>query len=71
MTDIIRDNCNFDFYYNKSDIIPTVLDGGNEIILANWLNDKHNICIINNEIPVKIQVTCMYWSTEVFCVTVV
>ena len=53
-TDIIKDNCNFDFYYNKSDIIPTVLDGGNEIILANWLNDKHVICNINNDIPVKI-----------------
>ena len=53
-TDIIRSNCNFDFYYNKSDIIPTVLDRGNEIILANWLNDKHIICNINNDIPVKI-----------------
>ena len=54
MTDIIRDNCNFDFYYNKSDIIPTILVGGNEIILANWPNDKHIICNINNDIPVKI-----------------
>ena len=53
-TDIIRDNCNFDFYYNKSDIIATILDGGNKIILANWLNDKHIICNINNDIPVKI-----------------
>ena len=34
-TDIIRDNCNFDFYYIKTDITPTVLDGGDEIILAN------------------------------------
>ena len=54
MTDIIRDNCNFDFYYNKSNIIPTILDRGNEIILANWPNDKHIICNINNDIPVKI-----------------
>ena len=53
-TDIIRDNCSFDFYYNKSDIIPTILDRGNEIILANWPNDKHSICNINNDIPVKI-----------------
>ena len=53
-TDIIKDNCNFDFYYNKSDIIPTILDRGNEIILANWPNDKHVICNINNDIPVKI-----------------
>ena len=53
-TEIIRDNCNFYFYYNKSHIIPTVLYGGNEIILANWPNDKHIICNINNDIPVKI-----------------
>ena len=53
-TDIIRNNYNFDFYYNKTDVNPTVLDGGDEIILANWPNDKHIICNINNDIPVKI-----------------
>ena len=53
-TDIIRKNCNFDFYFNKTDITPTVLDGGDEIILANWPNNKHIICNINNDIPVKI-----------------
>ena len=53
-TDIIRTNYNFDFYYNKTDVTPIVLDGGDEIILANWLNDKHIICNINNDIPVKI-----------------
>ena len=53
-TDIIRNNCNFDFYYNKTDVTPTVLDGGDEIILDNWPNDKHIICNINNDIPVKI-----------------
>ena len=53
-TDIIRNNCNFDFYYNKIDITPTILDGGDEIILANWPNNKHIICNINNDMPVKI-----------------
>ena len=52
--DIIKENCKFDFYYNKTDITPTVLDGGNEIILANWPNDKHIICNINDDIPVRI-----------------
>ena len=37
----IKENCKFNFYYNKTDITPTVLDGGNEIILANWQNDNH------------------------------
>ena len=32
-TDIIKNNCNFIFYFNKTDITPTVLDGGDEIIL--------------------------------------
>ena len=53
-TDVIRKNCNFDFYYNKTDVTSTVLDGGDKIILANWPNDKHIICNINNDIPVKI-----------------
>ena len=53
-TDIIRNNCDFDLHFNKTEITPTVLDGGDEIILANWPNDKHLICNINNDIPVKI-----------------
>ena len=39
-TDIIKNNCNFDFYFNNTDVTPTVLDGGDEIVLANWPNDK-------------------------------
>ena len=50
----IKENCKFQFYYNKTYIIPTILDGGNEIILANWPNNKHIICNINNNIPIKI-----------------
>ena len=53
-TDIIKNNCDFDFYFNKTDVTPTVLDGGDEIVLANWPNDKHIICNINNDIPIKI-----------------
>ena len=34
-TDIIKNNCNFDFYFNKTDVTTTVLDGGDEIVLAN------------------------------------
>ena len=60
-TDIIRNNCNFNFYYNKTDVTPTVIDGGDEIILANWPNDKHIICNINSDIPVKIPSHPMFW----------
>ena len=52
--DIIRNNLNFDFYFNNTDIASIVLDGGDEIIVINWPNDKHIICNINNDIPVKI-----------------
>ena len=49
-----EENCKFNFHYNKTDITLTVLDGGNEIILENWPNDKHIICNINSDIPIKI-----------------
>ena len=52
--DIIKDNCDFHFYFNKTDITLTVLDGGEEIVLTNWPNDKHIICNINNDIPIRI-----------------
>ena len=53
---IYLNNCrnNFDFYFNNTEVSPTVLDGGDEIILANWPNHKHIICNISNNIPVKI-----------------
>ena len=53
-TDIIKNSCDFDFYFNKTDVTPTVLDGGDEIVLANWPNDKCIICNINNDIPIRI-----------------
>ena len=52
--DIIKNNCNFDFYFNKTDVTPMVLDGSDEIVHANWPNDKHIICNVNNVIPIKI-----------------
>ena len=53
LTEIIKNNGNFDFYFNKTDVIPAILDGGDEIVLVNWPNDKHIICNVNNDIPVK------------------
>ena len=52
--EIIKQNCEFKFYYNKTNVIPTVLDGGNKTIFANWPDDKHIICTINNDISIKI-----------------
>ena len=53
-SEIIKENCKFKFYYNKTYITPTVFDGGNEIILANWPNNNHIICSINNDIQIRI-----------------
>ena len=36
------------------DVKPAVLDGGHEIVLANWPNNKHVICYENNRICIKI-----------------
>ena len=51
--EIIKQNCEFNFCYNRTDVISAVLDRGNEIILANWPDDKHIIYTINNDIPIK------------------
>ena len=50
----IKQNCNFDYYFNKTDITPSVLDGRRKIILANWPHYKTLICTYNNNIPVNI-----------------
>ena len=49
--EINKESCKFAFYFNKTDITPTVFNGGSEIILANWPNDKHIIC--SYDIPVR------------------
>ena len=50
----IKQNCEFEFYFNKTNIMPTLLDGGHQIVLANWFNYKRKICSHNNNIPVNI-----------------
>ena len=50
----IKQNCNFDYHFNKTDITPSVLDGGQQIILANWPSYRRLICTYNNNIPVNI-----------------
>ena len=52
--EVIKDNCKLVFY-NKTDITPKVLDGGHEIILAMWPNDKHIICNVNELNPLGSQ----------------
>ena len=51
---VIKANCEFQYYYNKTDIKPTVLDSGFQIILANWPNYRKIMCSHNNNIPINI-----------------
>ena len=46
---LIKQNCKFKYYYNTS-VIPSVLDGGSEIILANMLNEKTLICAYDQDL---------------------
>ena len=50
----IKENCNFYYYHNRTDITPSVLGGGRQIILANGPSYKRIICTYNNNIPVNI-----------------
>ena len=50
----IKDNCIFDYYYNKTDVKPSILDGGYEIVLANWPSFKRIVCATHKNIPIEI-----------------
>ena len=52
--EIIKENCEFQYYFNTTEVKPAVLNGGHEIVLENWPNNKHVICNDNNNIPIKI-----------------
>ena len=49
-----KENCELLYYYNKTDIKPTALDGRFQIILANWPNYRKIMCLHNNNIPINI-----------------
>ena len=50
----IKDNCIFDYYYNKTDVKSSILDGGHEIVLDNWPSFKRIVCSTHNNIPIEI-----------------
>ena len=50
----IKENYDFYYYQNRTNVAPSVLDGGKQIILANWPSYKRIICTYNNNIPVNI-----------------
>ena len=52
--DIIKENCDFQYYFDNTDVKPSIFDGGHEMILANWPNTKYVICNNNHNFPIKI-----------------
>ena len=50
----IKENCIFNYYYNKTDVKPSILDTGYEIVLANWPSFKRIFCCTHNNIPIEI-----------------
>ena len=52
--EITKENCEFDFHFNKTDINPTVLDSRYQIILANWPSYKKIMSPYNNNILINI-----------------
>ena len=51
---MIKENCIVDYYYNKTDVKPSILDGGYEIVLANWPSYKRIVCSTHNNITIEI-----------------
>ena len=53
-SEIIKEICECNFYFNKTDVKPALLDGGYQIILMNWPSYKRIICTHNINIPIDI-----------------
>ena len=49
----IKENCDFYYYHNATNVTLSVLDIEKKIILANWPNCKRIIWIYNNNIPIN------------------
>ena len=66
----IKQNCGFEFYYKKTYIMPSVLDGGHQIVIANWPNYKRIIYTHSSNIPVNIPSHRYVFWIEIFYVIV-
>ena len=65
---MIKENCIFDYYYNKTDVKPSILDGGYEIVLANWPSFKRIVSYTHNNIPIEIPShLCVLLNRMVLC----
>ena len=51
---MIKENCLFNYYFNKTDVKPSMLDGGYKIVLENWPSFKRIVCSTHNNIPIEI-----------------
>ena len=66
--EIINTYCAFHYLYNIS-VMPSVLDGGSQILLANIMTPKGLICTYASDMAHPVLVTIMFWSTDPCCAT--
>ena len=52
--EIIKENSEFKFNFNKINVKPAMLDGRQQIILANWTTYRKIMCAHNNNILISI-----------------
>ena len=50
----IKENCIFDYYFKKTDVKPSILDRGYEIVLAHLPSFKQIVCSTHNNIPIEV-----------------
>ena len=62
--DVILENCNFRYFYNIT-VLPSILDGGSHILLANMLNPKRLICTYDQGLPNPYPQVLMHWCQEI------
>ena len=52
--EIIKEICEFKFYFNKTNVKPAMLDmADSKLFLANWTSYRKIMCAHNNNIPDK------------------
>ena len=69
---MIKENCIFDYCYNKTDVKPSILDGGYEIVLDNWPSFKRIVCSTHNNIPIEIPShPCVLLKRTILCYCII
>ena len=65
----IKQNCEFEFYFNETNITPSVLDGGHQILLENWPSYKRIIgTIIITLLSIFPVILMSFWNKTFYAI---